>query len=561
MASSEPEPARKRARTDADADAGDVRKRLAQVLLCKGSVEKLAAIGELTDDALALAAASGVVMYKAPAAKAQATVVPLALLPTPVDAGLYAEAVAMAPAFHRLMDAVACDWGWLQEALRETAKLDAICAGLLDIGARVYGPGGRDYSKDFRLHIMRNDFMLDSASEKRGQFALKQIEINMIAASFATHAQDVTELHRHLLCKYLHRVDETLSPEVLRPVLRDAVPASRATQGFAAALAEAHKAYEARWPRQGAAPGRALPRAVLFLTVDAENNELDHRKLESALFRDHGIIALRRSLAQLCETGASKLVPNRSGSAPGPRALVVDGHEVTVAYFRTGYWPENYQPAAECWAVREAIEASDATKCPSVPAQLAGMKKVQQLLSEPAVLSRFVPDAHARGAALLRRTFARLGDPGGDSEEARACVRDALADPSAWVLKPQVEGSGELFFNEDIPRVLNSRTKSELAEFILMERIWPPVTPSIVVHAKEGETARAEAAVRESVAELGVFGVLAADGGRTVSNEAVGHLLRSKAHSTLQGGVFVGNAVVDAPLLLPASAFWASLPR
>jgi len=122
------------------------------------------------------------------------------------------------------------------------------------------------------------------------------------------------------------------------------------------------------------------------------------------------------------------------------------------------------------------------------------------------------------------------------------------------VLKPQLEGSGDLIFDDDIPRVLTSSTSEQLAKLILMERVRPPVTASPVFRAEPG--LRPEVVLRDSVGELGMFGTFVADGSTILCNEVVGHLLRSKGKQTNQGGVFVGNAVVDVPLLVPPDIFW-----
>lgn len=527
--------------------------RVAELFLYEKAAERLSSLEELADDALACATACGIMMYSEPLAKAHATVVPVALLPSPFDASLYAEACDMAPSFHELMDRVACDGEWLRAALAETGKLDKVCQGLLDIHARVYSPfGPRVYKKDTRLHIMRNDFMLDVSAASRGAFAMKQIELNMIAASFSTHGEDLTQLHRHLLTKFVHRLDSSLGPAAVLGALFHALPTRQSAIGIAEALADAHSCYRARWPQDYDTSARL--QAVLFVSDEAENNELDHRKLEMALFR-HGIVSLRRSLGQLSACSPEKLLEACCSPNASAQALVVDGHEITVAYFRTGYWPCNYEPSDACWRVREAIERSEAVKCPSVPAQLAGMKKVQQLLSVPTELRRFLPEAGR--AEHLERCFARMGDPSEESAEAKACIEAALADPAAWVMKPQVEGSGELLFDEDLLEALRSRSKQDLAEFVLMERLRPPITSSVVFQAPPGQ--RAQVHVRPSVAELGIFGVFVADGASVRSNKALGHLLRSKAQKTRQGGVFVGNAVVDAPLLVPPEQFWPAV--
>ena len=50
------------------------------------------------------------------------------------------------------------------------------------------------------------------------------------------------------------------------------------------------------------------------------------------------------------------------------------------------------------------LERSKAVKCPSVNYQLAGTKKVQQVLSSPGAVERFIPDK--RTADRIRATFA-----------------------------------------------------------------------------------------------------------------------------------------------------------
>merc|ERR1712224_696757 len=105
------------------------------------------------------------------------------------------------------------------------------------------------------------------------------------------------------------------------------------------------------------------------------------------------------------------------------------------------------------------------------------MKKIQQVLFDEGELQRFVC---AEEAAAIKSTFAEMQDPSEDSPEAIACKEAAMNDPSKWVLKPQVEGSGDLTFGDYIPKVLQGKSKEELAEYILMERVMPPVTPSAV---------------------------------------------------------------------------------
>eukprot|EP00913_Durusdinium_trenchii_P012270 g11521.t1 len=327
------------------------------------------------------------------------------------------------------------------------------------------------------------------------------------------------------------------------------LPRSAAMEGMAEAIAMAHEAYSSRWEPLG------LPRVVLFIVLEEEKNELDHRR---SVFPEEraGICSLRRSLAQLSRTCELRpLVARKQTNVRQPMALVVDGYEDSskCVYLVGG------QQFSSVMCHRSRLEGDTchlfplkvAAKCPSAPAQLAGMKKVQQLLCDSAELSRFLSEEQA---AAVSSTFAKQFDPSNTSVETREAVQAARKSPGDWVLKPQVEGSGELYFDDDIPRVLESRSEDQLAEFILMERVRPPCTPSAILH--DGAVL-----VRRAVAELGIFGTFVADGDKVRCNKVVGHLLRSKGQQTNQGGVFVGNATVDVPFLVPSDIYWRNLSR
>jgi Eukaryotic glutathione synthase len=75
---------------------------------------------------------------------------------------------------------------------------------------------------------------------------------------------------------------------------------------------------------------------------------------------------------------------------------------VSVAYYRAGYTPDDYPTDIE-WSARETIENSLATKCPTIGYQLAGTKKIQQVLCEENVLEKFLP---RKESELLRKCFA-----------------------------------------------------------------------------------------------------------------------------------------------------------
>ncbi len=55
------------------------------------------------------------------------------------------------------------------------------------------------------------------------------------------------------------------------------------------------------------------------------------------------------------------------------------GKEIAVAYFRTGYVPQNY--VQDSFKGRLMLETSAAIKCPNIDLQLVTFKKIQEALS------------------------------------------------------------------------------------------------------------------------------------------------------------------------------------
>lgn len=119
----------------------------------------------------------------------------------------------------------------------------------------------------------------------------------------------------------------------------------------------------------------------------------EHYFYEYTLKRlDSRLRVCRRTLYQI----------SKQGKLDGPdRRLMVDGHEVALAYMRVGLKPEHYTDSSE-WEARLLIERSFAIKSPTIGYHLAGWKKIQQLLAQPGVLERFLTP---RDSNKLRKFF------------------------------------------------------------------------------------------------------------------------------------------------------------
>eukprot|EP00434_Breviolum_minutum_P016134 symbB.v1.2.014218.t1/scaffold1036.1/size142803/5 len=127
---------------------------------------------------------------------------------------------------------------------------------------------------------------------------------------------------------------------------------------------------------------------------------------------------------------------------------------------------------------------------------LEGPLGVQQLLCQKSELLRFLSEEQAAAVSStlqggnpscgLCDWFGQQIDPSSSSEDTRAALEAARARPGDWVLKPQVEGSGELFFDEDIPRPLVLAKGGSLFDGLLKQFEDGHMPPKEVRHLMKG---------------------------------------------------------------------------
>eukprot|EP00411_Alexandrium_monilatum_P010516 CAMPEP_0175315674 /NCGR_PEP_ID=MMETSP0093-20121207/69018_1 /TAXON_ID=311494 /ORGANISM="Alexandrium monilatum, Strain CCMP3105" /LENGTH=460 /DNA_ID=CAMNT_0016612413 /DNA_START=1 /DNA_END=1381 /DNA_ORIENTATION=+ len=248
-----------------------------------------------------------------------------------------------------------------------------------------------------------------------------------------------------------------------------------------------------------------------------------------------GSDSVARALSEHYGAGGSELVgrlPQNETLKHIPDALAAahreigGGVEVSVAYFRAGYGPDDYPTEAE-WEARELLEQSLAIKCPSVDYQLVGTKKVQQALARPGGVERFVG---ATDGAALRTCFAGLWGLGPGEDDA-VIIEHACRDPQGYVLKPQREGGGNNFYGQDVAKKLHRElSPEERAAYILMQRILPQKQTSVMTRAGKAE-------VQPGLSEFGFYSVFLGNGKDVLLSEHAGHLVRTKAEGVDEGGV------------------------
>ncbi|KAK3710561.1 Glutathione synthetase [Vermiconidia calcicola] len=387
------------------------------------------------------------------------------------------------------------------------------------------------YAHTLNLGLFRSDYMvhLDPSEPKP---LVKQVEFNTIASSFGGLSSQVSGMHR-----YLRSIDAY--PESMANIVTESsLPPSTSVSGLARGMAKAHEAY--------GESSSGSPACVIFLVQEMERNVFDQRHIEYALNEKHGIRTFRLPFSRVLKD--TKVDDNRNLMYIPPQ-MPNKQYEVTVVYLRAGYSPAEYEDQT-AWDARLQLERSKAIKCPSVLLQLAGTKKVQQVLATPHSphLKRFLPDE--KQAADVLKTFAPIYPM--DKSEAGIEARKLATNPETatrYVMKPQREGGGNNVYRKAIPHTLKNLPKSQWPAYILMEMIEPPEQSNVIF--RNGELQKGGV-----ICELGIYGACLwrqgqHDGEREVlENFDAGYLLRTKGDSSEEGGVAAGFGAVDSACLV-----------
>ena len=121
-------------------------------------------------------------------------------------------------------------------------------------------------------------------------------------------------------------------------------------------------------------------------------------------------------------------------------------------------------------------------------------------------------------------------------------VDDAIKHPENYVLKPQKEGGGNNYFNEEMREILIK--KENIKSFLLMTKIDAPVLQTYMIR-------KGKLTYTPSITELGIFSFFISNSitGEIILNEVDGLLPRTKQADCNEGGVNAGFAVIDHLLL------------
>ena len=459
---------------------------------------------ELIENAIERAKLFGILKYLP---EGQLTHAPFSLSPFSISAYDLQEMTELTAPFSELMIGISQNWEFLEHHLEPIAEIDSFLRMLLDCRTE-------EITQSKQLLVQRNDFFLIKNEDRKlrevsisaettpAGSALSHVELNTVSASFPYLITQLSRLHRNLFEK--DQLPEIVPNNPLGPVV----------DAFAQAVCD----YD------------SPDSVMLLISQPTEGNRFDQMGLEQLLWDEHKIPTVRKTLADVFEEGSL-----RQGH------LVLDGKTVALSYYRAGYTPDDYR-TIEAVKGRQLIEASSTIQVPDLPMQLAGMKKIQQVLTRPEILSSFIS---AEISQRLLKTFAKMHtlDEIIETPEGEMPAAEWVSgNPENYVLKPQREGGGNNYFGREIPKTLAAIRQDEQNAYILMEKIRAQIHSAILVVNGHAETLTC-------VSEIGRYGICFADNGVLKSNHDVGYLVRTKAENVNEGGVCAGFACLNSLVL------------
>ena len=415
---------------------------------------------------------------------------PLMLSPARITDLLITQLESLAQPLALLIHRVANNLEFLGEQLQFTAANDEYTGFLLSLAQ------SQSHQDRLRFSITRSDYFITQQGD-----SLRQVEFNTIAASYIGLSEKITEFHQ--IWGNLSNETWDLLPNQPIAIVADA---------FATVMKE-YNVDDA---------------CVLFVVQANERNVFDQRLLEIALI-ERGIRVVRASLEAIGEQGEL-----RQGH------LVLNGEIAAITYFRAGYRPDELESEIARQG-RQLIARSTTISVPDLPTHLAGTKKIQQVLTNPQLLKLFLDE---QDISTVRSAFAQIYPLDAQIEfegKTMLAKEAAILQPEQFVLKPQREGGGFNLYGEDLRQCLTNLQSEEGNAYILMERLYPPMSPGWGL--RDGKLWQGQV-----VHEIGQYGILIAHGDRILTNQAAGYLVRTKLGEMNEGGISAGYGHLNSLL-------------
>jgi glutathione synthase len=487
----------------------------------------------------------------------QAYPIGISLCPTLWPRTKFDAAVELQRDFNQLYARISCDENWLYDVLRPLIACEgSLAAALWSIHLKV---SAESYVQDISLGIFRSDYMLHDQTtdgdvlsnlEILTQTQIKQVEFNTFSCAGAIHSMQANTLHQHL------NQTDTYTCSPLAPSSLESCKGNLSS--LTNALASAHAIY-------GPPRSRIASNTAILITVQPNNiNIADERPIEYALWSHDPYIPTYRVIfpdeivAHTFLSSNRELLYRPSHFAPNTPPV-----EIAVVYHRAGIDENEYTHSGI--AARYHLERSRAIQCPSLLGHLTTFKKVQQALSSPGVLERFMLSPKKTGDAdKLRATFMPLFPLDKNSDQGKQGRALATNKMSAkhYVLKPSLEGGGHNIYGEAIPAFLKSIPEANWENYVLMRMIDSPPLQGLIATPKglwNGSV----------ISELGILGTCLwrntkmnskAESAEimkeceVLGNNYAGFTFKTKPHHVQEMSVVKGYGSFDTPYLVDESS-------
>ncbi|KAJ5691777.1 hypothetical protein N7462_001200 [Penicillium macrosclerotiorum] len=458
--------------------------------------------------------------------------------PTPFPRAKFHQAVDLQKIFNRLYCAVAADEGWIFNAIRDLVPHEPLASALWGIHRAVKLAG---YAQSISVGIFRSDYMLhcnigedlSGSPNNLYETSLAQVELNTFSSAGAAHANKVADMHRYLEHTGIYNKGD-ISVDLV------SLPLNTNIESLASCLALAHTKY-------GPPKSQGVQRtAILFIVQPRNFNIADERPIEYALWNQRDPVPAYRLEFGQDVLQYTWLNEDRQLLFHPPWIASKAPLEISVIYMRAGYEADEYNEVGR--EARLQLEKSTAIKCPSLLAHLATFKKVQQALTIPGALERFLGPQEV---AAIRQTLVPIYPL--DESESGMYAREVACDPeqcSNYILKPSLEGGGHNIYGDKIPGFLASIPKYQWPSYILMQKIVPPTLPGLLMGPAGVDDG-------EVVSELGILGCCLWQVNQSseircdmLHNSVGGWTFKSKHAYTNEMSVVKGYGCFDTPRLV-----------
>ena len=461
----------------------------------------------------------------------------VSVFPTVFPRLQFYRAMDLQPIYNELYAAIAMDEDWLYNVTKDLVSVEPLAGALWEIRQEAkHTVIAQDitagiFRSDYMLHL--NDSSLPDSLEAHSQATLKQVEFNAFSCAGASHAKKVADMHR-----YMDRIGAyDLETETEQQVSdTSSLPQNHNIESLASFLASAHTAYGP--PKSKA----ARQTAVLYIVQPKNFNIADERPIEYALWNRTEPVPTYRLNWGDDVLQYTSLTESRELLFHPPWLKAKAPLEVSVVYLRAGYEAHEYDLVGRQTRLR--LEMSSAIKCPSILSHISTFKKVQQALTAPGEIERFISPQKAKR---VRETFAIIHplDQSPEGLHARKLVSDK--DCSNYILKPSLEGGGHNIYDR-IPEFLTSIPVSYWSSYVLMERIQPPVSKNVLMGPAGVDGGQV-------VSELGIFGAClwrstTEKGFDLLQNSCAGWSFKTKHADVDEMSVVKGYGCFDTPRLI-----------